>query len=297
MGADEEGLMATAAEVVEAHRRATTPFTADGIASRTLDMGEGPTVVCIHGVPASSFLYRKVVPELDKRGLRGVAFDLPGLGFADRPADHDYSWTGLGRFATAALDALELDEVHLVVHDIGGPVGFEVLHNAPDRIASLTILNTLVDVASFRKPWPMRPFEVPRVGEAWLAGMIPPAFRVIMRMLGIHDMSAVTKEELAAWLVLLRGDDRGRAFLQIMRSFETTQAKQDTYAAAISNHDLPKQVIWGEHDPALSIDTHGEAARRVAEVDVIHRLPGKHFLQEDNAGAIADLVAAFVADA
>ena len=254
-----------------------------------------PQQARLHGVPASSFLYRKVVPELAARGLRGIAFDLPGLGFADRPADHDYSWTGLGRFATAALDALDLDEVHLVVHDIGGPVGFEMLHNAPDRIASLTILNTLVDVATFRKPWPMRPFEVPRVGEAWLATMVPPAFRVIMRMLGIHDMGAVSKEELAAWLLLLRGDDGGKAFLQIMRSFETTQAKQDTYAAAISNHALPKQVIWGEFDPALSIDVHGEAARRVAEVDVIHRLPGKHFLQEDNAPAIAELVATFVA--
>ena len=64
--------------------------------------------------------------ELAARGLRGIAFDLPGLGLADRPATFDYTWTGLGRFRAAAVDALGLDRFHLVVHDIGGPAGFEL---------------------------------------------------------------------------------------------------------------------------------------------------------------------------
>lgn len=67
---------------------------------------EREAVVCMHGVPASSFLYRKVLGELAERGLRGVAFDLPGLGLADRPAQFDYTWTGLGQFCVASVDAL-----------------------------------------------------------------------------------------------------------------------------------------------------------------------------------------------
>jgi pimeloyl-ACP methyl ester carboxylesterase len=43
-------------------------------------MGQGETVICIHGVPTSSFLYRKLLPELASRGLEGVTVDLPGLG-------------------------------------------------------------------------------------------------------------------------------------------------------------------------------------------------------------------------
>jgi haloalkane dehalogenase len=62
-----------------------------------------------------------MIDELAARGLRGIAFDLPGLGLADRPPDFDYSWTGLGRFAAAVVDALGLDHCHLVVHDIGAP--------------------------------------------------------------------------------------------------------------------------------------------------------------------------------
>jgi pimeloyl-ACP methyl ester carboxylesterase len=73
-----------------------------------------------------------------------VAFDLPGLGLADRPPDFDYSWTGLGRLCTAAVQELGLDRLHLVVHDIGGRSGFELAAALPDRIACLTVLNTLV---------------------------------------------------------------------------------------------------------------------------------------------------------
>jgi haloalkane dehalogenase len=104
------------AQVIEAHRAAGRMFEAGGVQSFVRDEGEGPTVLCMHGVPASSFLYRKVLLELADRGIRGVAFDLPGLGFAGRPEDFDYSWTGLGRFAVAAVDALNLDRFHLVVH-------------------------------------------------------------------------------------------------------------------------------------------------------------------------------------
>ena len=87
--------------VIEAHRRSGRRFTASTIGSFVREEGSGEPVVCLHGVPASSFLYRKVVTELASRGLRGIAFDLPGLGLADRPVDADYTWTGLGRFASA----------------------------------------------------------------------------------------------------------------------------------------------------------------------------------------------------
>lgn len=78
------------------------------------------------------------------------AFDLPGLGLAERRPTYDYSWTGLGRFTLAAVEALELDRFHLVVHDVGGPVGFELAAAMPERVQSLTVLDTIVEVDGFR---------------------------------------------------------------------------------------------------------------------------------------------------
>jgi pimeloyl-ACP methyl ester carboxylesterase len=201
-----------ASQVIAAYERTGRYFSAGGVQSFVLDEGQGEAVVCMHGVPASAFLYRKVVRELAARGLRGIAFDLPGLGLAERPADFDYTWTGLGRFATAAVESLGLDRFHLVVHDVGGPVGFEV----------------------------------------------------------------------------------AAAFLKIMRGFELTREKRDLYVGVLRSHRYPVQIVWGAADPALKLRTYGERARLAAGLDVIHRLPGKHFLQEDQAPALADRIAALV---
>lgn len=284
--------MASSADVVAAHRAAGRVFTAGGIGSFVREAGDGEAVLCLHGVPTSSFLYRKVLAELAARGLRGVAFDLPGLGFAERSPGLDHTWTGLGRFCTAAVDALGLDGFHLVVHDIGGPVGFELAAAVPERLLSLTVLNTIVDVDGFRRPWSMEPFARRGVGELYLRTLSKPAFRFLMGLQGVADRAAVPDAELDAHVDLLRREDGGRAFLRVMRGFERTPAKQALYRSVLAGARCPVQIVWGEQDPALRIGVHGEAARRAAGLPTIHRVPAKHFLQEDQAPAIAERVAA-----
>lgn len=281
----------TSRDVVEQHQAAGRRFEADGLGSFVRDEGEGEPVVCIHGVPASCFLYRKLIAELAGRGLRGIAFDLPGLGLADRPADRDYTWTGLGRFAGAAVDALSLERFHLVVHDIGGPVGFELAAGAPGRVRSLTVLNTLIEVDGFRRPWSMEPFARRGIGEVYLATMAKPAFRQLFYLQGLEDRRATPKEEIDAYVDLLKRGDGGKAFLRVMRGFERTAQKQRLYESALRDVSYPVQVVWGAKDPALRLEKEGEAARRIAGLDEIHELPAKHFLPEDQAPAIAGRVA------
>ena len=278
-----------AAQVIEEHERSGRYVTVGGrVQTFVLDRGSGEPVVCLHGVPASSFLYRKVVRELAKRGLRGVAFDLPGLGLADRPVDFDYTWTGLGRFAVMAVDALALDRFHLVVHDIGGPVGFEVAAALPERIGSITVLNAPVEVDAFRRPWVMEPLAHRGIGALYLRMLNKPLFRWLMGYQGIADRSQITTAELDAYLDLLRRSDGGRAFLKIMRGFELTREKRELYVGVVRDNRYPVRIVWGEDDPALKLGVRGEQARLAAGLDTIIRLPGKHFFPEDQAPALAE---------
>ena len=89
---------AEVAQVIDVHSAAGRRFEAGGVRSFVREQGTGPAVVLLHGVPASSFLYRKVIPRLADQGLRAIAFDFPGLGLADRPRDFDYTWSGLARW-------------------------------------------------------------------------------------------------------------------------------------------------------------------------------------------------------
>ena len=280
-----------ARQVLAEHERAGRAFMAAGIRSFVREEGAGPAVLCMHGMWGSSFLYRKVIHELAKRELRGVAFDLPGFGLADRPVDYDYSWSGLGRFAVAAVDALELDRFNLVVHDIGGPVGFELATKLRDRVVSLTIFNTMIDVTSFSPPWSMQPFRHKGLGELWLKGLNKPMFRLLMRLQGVGEHAATSTAELNAYLDLLKRDDRGRAFLQVMRSTERTPEKQSLYRSAVGDVPYPVQVVWAADDPALRASVYGEQARKAARLSHVELIPGKHFPHEDQPALMAEYIA------
>lgn len=79
-----------------------------------------------------------------------------------------------------------------------------------------------------------------------------------------------------------------------MRGFERTRAKRDLYHRVLGDGRYPVQVVWGANDPVLKLTTEGEAARRAADADTIHTLPAKHFLQEDQAPAVAEHIARIV---
>jgi haloalkane dehalogenase len=279
----------TAAALIAHHRAAGREFSAAGVRSFVRCEGTGDDVLCLHGIPASSFLYRKLLRELAGRGLRGVAFDLPGLGLAARPATFSYTWTGHGAWCAAAVDELRLDTFHLVVHDYGGPVGFELCARVPNRIRSPTILNTVVNVEAFHRPWIVELLARPSIGEAVLQAVPHSVFRTVLTRLGIGDRRGISDAELDAWLDLLRGTDHGRALLRMVRDLERTREKRDLYATTLRELSVPVQIVWGVDDPILRVDVHGEQARAAIGAP-LHRLAAKHFLQEDRAAAVAEHV-------
>jgi len=113
-------------------------------------------------------------------------------------------------------------------------------------------------------------------------------FRLLMRHYGLLPNSSMTDAEIAAHQRLQVRGDGGRAFLKIMKGFETTRTKTDLYAGVVSNSHYPVQVLWGEDDPGLTLGKHGAIAARMAGIARPTPLPGRHFFQEDSASAIAD---------
>jgi pimeloyl-ACP methyl ester carboxylesterase len=284
------GTRDAAREAIEVHRASGRRFSAGDVASFVREQGEGAPVVLLHGVPTSSFLYRKVIPALAEQGLRGVAFDFPGLGLAERPEGFDYTWSGLARWTGEAVDALGIDRFHLVVHDIAGPIGCEWAVRSPERVLSLTALNCMLGLTTFRRPWTMAPFAVPGLGRAWLGSLSPWAFSRLFYLQGIADRAAVSRAHVYAHYDLLKRADGGRAFLRIMRGFEITGAKQRMLWEGLAQRPYPARIVWGKRDPAIPL----EQLRRAQEalrVDDPILLPAKHFLQEDHANTVAQAVA------
>jgi haloalkane dehalogenase len=114
----------------------------DGLRMHYLDEGEGEPVLCLHGEPTWSFLYRKMVPTLAATA-RVVAPDYFGFGRSDKPTD--VGWYRFDRHCASIarlVDALDLRRLTIVVQDWGGPIGLRLAVEQPERVARLVILNT-----------------------------------------------------------------------------------------------------------------------------------------------------------
>ncbi len=135
----------------------------DGGTLRVHHLDEGPAggeaVVCLHGEPSWSYLYRHMVPVMVGAGLRVIAPDLVGFGRSDKPADRgDYTYARHVEWMRATLfDALDLRDVTLVCQDWGGLIGLRLVAEHPERFARVVAANTFLPTGD-RPP-----------GEAFLA--------------------------------------------------------------------------------------------------------------------------------
>lgn len=121
-----------------------TPHYAEvaGVRMHYVDEGQGETILCLHGEPSWSYLYRKMIPPLAV-GHRVIAPDLIGFGRSDKYTEVEaYTFQMHYDTLVALLDALSLTNITLVCQDWGGLLGLSLAATLSDRFARLVIMNT-----------------------------------------------------------------------------------------------------------------------------------------------------------
>jgi haloalkane dehalogenase len=115
-----------------------------GLRVHYLDMGAGDkTLLCLHGEPTWSYLYRKMIPPFIAAGYRVVAPDFIGFGRSDKPEDGDFYTFRMHReFLLWFIETLDLKNVALAVQDWGGLLGLTLPMEMPERFARLLLMNT-----------------------------------------------------------------------------------------------------------------------------------------------------------
>jgi tRNA(adenine34) deaminase len=117
-----------------------------GLRLHYLDVGpqDGPlTYLCLHGNPAWSYLYRKMIPVFTQAGGRVIAPDLIGFGKSDKPkreSAHNFTWHR--DVLLQLIERLDLQRIVLVVQDWGGLLGLTLPMASPERFAGLVVMNT-----------------------------------------------------------------------------------------------------------------------------------------------------------
>ncbi|HET7483239.1 MAG TPA: haloalkane dehalogenase [Actinomycetota bacterium] len=263
-----------------------------GLRMHRVDVGTGDPVLCLHGEPTWSFLYRTMIPAISEVA-RVVAPDLIGFGRSDKPTDRDwYSYDRHTDSVVQLIEQLDLNGVTLVVHDWGGPIGLRVAVENPDRIARLVILNTGV----FRPGpnWPTPGFAAWRqyavdTPDLPIGSLIQGATTTNLSddVVAAYDAPFPTVDSKAGaaafpLLVPMTAEDDGAATMIEVRG-------------ALERWDKPTLVAFSDADPIFPQRAGERLAERIpGAVDFVPISGGGHFLQEDRGDEIAAHVVRFL---
>jgi len=273
---------------------------------------EGPqgahVVLCLHGEPTWGYLFRRLLPALSGTH-RVVVPDHMGFGKSATPQDRSY-WLqdhvdNIERFVLA----LDLNNITLVMHDFGGPVGMGLAARHPERIRQVISANgptpfgqaDLVERITANasvSPW----FQW--IARAQVDGSLETVlghlgFNILstLKFNGFENNALITDTWLAAYgsPFASPADCRGaigwaRGFVAGAHRFETPDAAADRAIRA-----KPALAIWGEADRTLHAEHFLPLFAQLFPTAPVHRLTGVgHYCIEDAPDVVAALIASFV---
>ena len=213
-----------------------------------IDEGSGPALLFV-SAGQWAFMFRDVVVRL--RGqFRCLALDFPGCGLSPDAPDHDHSVPANARILAGFIDALDLQDITMVVHDVGGPLGFLVAIERPERFRGLVISNTF--------GWPLSGYAAVRRTLKVIAN---PLFGALNSLTNVAAL--VTASSYGVGRKMSKADRR--SFLGPWRSVCSRRATQQILAGVLcidpvmanvelslqtSLADLPVLILFGrKNDP------------------------------------------------
>ena len=145
--------------MVDQHSQAT-PATDDfveilGNRIHYLDRGSGPVLLFVHAGPAWSFIFRNLIDRL-RDGFRCIALDFPGSGLSRQAPGYRIGIESAAAVLEAFIQQLDLRDITLVVHDLGGPVSWRAVTSMSERFRGVAVIDSfswsIADTASIARP-------------------------------------------------------------------------------------------------------------------------------------------------
>jgi pimeloyl-ACP methyl ester carboxylesterase len=262
-----------------------------------IEAGDGPPVVHLHGNNTSSLSHLMLLEHMTT--VRSYLVDRPGIGLSDPDAFPRKSFRQCAvRFVDEVLDELQLESVVLVGASGGATWAFWFALAHPERVRGLVMLGSVPLLPGARIPAGIRLMATPIVGDA-LSRTVKPSRRMLLKL-----MSSVGEGD-----TILRHPELLDSLLDAARDPIATAANVAEFRALLSPlgvrrvtrirpDDLrrlavPTLMIWGEHDPVVSL-TDARAAADLIPDARLEVLPAGHVPQLGHPERVAALLEAFL---
>lgn len=265
-----------------------TRVNVDGIEDRVILAGPdaaSEAVVFVHGNPGSADDWGALAEACGAREMRAIALDMPDFGETRAPDGFEHTVAGYATFLEHALQKLQVERAHLVLHDFGGPFGLVWAAAHPEQLASVTLIDTGI-LPGYRWHRMARIWRTPLLGELSQALAFRSGFR---RALAAAEPKGLPRQFMDR--MYDQYDRRTKkAVLKLYRSTNDPGAAGAEFAAWMAPRDIPALVIWGERDSYLPC-SYAERQRDAFPSADVHVLPGSgHWPFVDAAPTVEGLL-------
>jgi pimeloyl-ACP methyl ester carboxylesterase len=252
---------------------------------------DAPVVLLLHGFPASSFMFRELIPRLADH-YRVIAPDLPSFGFTEVPPERKYvySFDGFARTIEAFTQALKIDRYAIYVFDYGAPTGFRLAMNHPERVTAIISQNGNAYEEGLGDAWdPIRKYwasptaenrEVIRQNILTLEGTRWQYTH------GVSNPESVPPEAYTLDAALLERPGNKEIQLDLFLDYASNVALYPKFQEYFRNSKPPLLAIWGKNDPFF-IPSGAEAFRKDLPNAKVQLLDTGHFAIETHVMEIA----------
>lgn len=268
--------------------------TIGGYALHTIEAGDGPAVLLLHGFAGSAEDWRPTVALLARAGYRAIALDALGFGRSAKPGDAPYSLALFADLAAALLDAAGVGHAAVVAHSMGGKHALALALRHPARVASLA----LVASDGFAEASPLtRAGGWPLLGGAllWLSAR-PAMVRAMLGAAFYAPGEHLSDELLARARAALLGPANRRALTALSRRYDATDLRRTGMAQRLHELAAPALLVWGEADQIFPLATSGRAAAAALPAASLVAIPRcGHFPQLEAPRAFHGLLLGFLA--
>jgi 2-hydroxymuconate-semialdehyde hydrolase len=244
----------------------------------------GPAVLLVHGIPTNHRLWSDVVPAVCHR-TRAFAVDLPGYGDSEAPDGQPVDLASQASAILALLDALGLDRVVVVGHDLGGGVAQILAVTSSERVAGLGVVNGVC-----YDGWPVPLVRALKAG--WpLVGQLPPqllatALRPALRTLFGHQERAASFIEHFVEPWARAGGPR--LLTRHLRSLDSVFT--ETVAPFLPRLAVPAEVVWGCKDHQMKPRFGQRLADDLPDARLTWVDDANHFVPADRPDVVAEAV-------
>ncbi|MGA7080382.1 MAG: alpha/beta hydrolase [Terriglobales bacterium] len=251
---------------------ATTPTSvhkieADGVRLFYREAGDrtAPVVLLLHGFPASSFMFRELIPRL-ARDYRVIAPDLPGFGFTEVTAERKYvySFDALAKTIDAFTEALSINLYAIYVFDYGAPTGFRLAMAHPQRVTAVISQNGNAYEEGLSSGWnPIQKYwkESTAQNRAALRDFLTPETTKWQYTHGVSDPESVPPESYTLDAALLARPGNKDIQLDLFLDYASNVKLYPKFQEYFRKSQPPLLAIWGKNDPFF-IPAGAEAFRK-----------------------------------